>query len=665
MKRRWRIAAAALLLLSGQVPVAGVALAVADPVTVVVLDSAPGEYTGQGRAHTFTGPEIVAGGGALGVSINLDVGQFRLRLEMASTSALAVGPYENATWNGDPRLSITLGSTINSGVGRFDVLEAPVVDADDRLHSFAADFSIDTHGNGLLLYGQVRINSSVPIKAVDLDVPASDDLNAGAGTVMIAGAPIPITVSNVGNEALSLSDLTVGGTHPGSFPASWNCPAILAPGATCFIDLVFRPITSGSNDARVEFTTDGLHWVRWFHPYGTATFDDAPNRTPDTAIVIGALPFGHGGDLNPDSSSGSWNSCPGDYGSLWYRYSTTVRERVELDPTGSTSPVAVMVMAGSSAVQPFACGLNAPVTFTAEPNVTYWIRVQRKYDMVVQGTGIVLQARAGAPDTVVQASGMGVSASAFYPYVDGYRDTVALRGTRTEKASVAIAIYSPTGSKVRAFAVAAASGAWSVAWNGRTASGTALAAGKYRVVQTVTDTWGNKLSSTAYTTISWKRLYTYTFSRTIDAGAYAAYGRVATGSISRASSSYAGGVRLSTGTGGGAAAVGYAVSVPAATIYKSISFQVLGRGNTVVGGFQEAGVQKWSLCTAWDVACVGTWRSAPRAYSWAGVRVSGTGHVSSGRTVRGYLQVWTYGSGPATWIDARDVRFTVVYGVLR
>ena len=192
-----------------------------------------------------------------------------------------------------------------------------------------------------------------------------------------------------------------------------------------------------------------------------------------------------------------------------------------------------------------------------------------------------------------------------------------------------------------------------------------MAAGKYKVVQTVTDMWGNKLGSTAYTTISWKRLYTYTYSKTLDAGAYVAYGKALTGSISKAASSYTGGVRLSTGTGGGAAVVGYAFTAPAATIYKSVTFQALGRGNMVAGGFQEAGIQDWTICTTWNANCVSPWGNAPRVYSWAGVRTSGTHHVTSGRSVRGYLQVWTYGAGLATWLDARDVRITIVYGILK
>ena len=52
-------------------------------------------------------------------------------------------------------------------------------------------------------------------------------------------------------------------------------------------------------------------------------------------------------------------------------------------------------------------------------------------------------------DTGVAVSGVGVAYSTFYPYKDNYRDTVAIRGTLLEPASVTIKVYSSTGRKVR------------------------------------------------------------------------------------------------------------------------------------------------------------------------------------------------------------------------
>ena len=210
-----------------------------------------------------------------------------------------------------------------------------------------------------------------------------------------------------------------------------------------------------------------------------------------------------------------------------------------------------------------------------------------------------LKATAGPADTEVAATGIGINRATFYPVVDGYLDTVTLRGTRNEKASVAVGIYAPTGGKVRTLTAASALGAYAIAWNGKTASGAVVPAGRYRVVQTVTDLWGNHLAVTSYVNVSRKKLFTYTYVKTLNGAAYSATGDAGTGSISKAKSSYADGVRIATGHQG-SAGVGYAFTVPAATIYKSVKFEMLGRSNLVAGAGDEVGVQDWSICTGWD-----------------------------------------------------------------
>ena len=76
-------------------------------------------------------------------------------------------------------------------------------------------------------------------------------------------------------------------------------------------------------------------------------------------------------------------------------------------------------------------------------------------------------------------------------------------------------------------------------------------------------------------------------------------------------------------------------------------------------------MQDWSICTGWDDSCVDRWSGGPAAYAWEGIKVPGTHHVSSTRRVRGYVEVWTYGGDIGKWADIRDVRATVVYGILR
>lgn len=110
-----------------------------------------------------------------------------------------------------------------------------------------------------------------------------------------------------------------------------------------------------------------------------------------------------------------------------------------------------------------------------------------------------------AADTAVHAT-FAPSLATFYPYKEGYRDTVALRGVLGERATVTIKVYSSTGSLKRSWSLGwKNAGAYSVTWNGRTSTGTALAAGKYKIVASFKDVKGHTRNITGYSTISWRK----------------------------------------------------------------------------------------------------------------------------------------------------------------
>ena len=111
---------------------------------------------------------------------------------------------------------------------------------------------------------------------------------------------------------------------------------------------------------------------------------------------------------------------------------------------------------------------------------------------------------------VVEATGVAVSGSTIYPYKDTWRDTVTIGGTRTERLSVTIKIYKPTGSLLTTRTFTAGTGAYWYTWNGRYSSGTMLPAGRYRVVQTATNS-----SSTPALAKSWASFVTLSSKRMV------------------------------------------------------------------------------------------------------------------------------------------------------
>jgi len=247
------------------------------------------------------------------------------------------------------------------------------------------------------------------------------------------------------------------------------------------------------------------------------------------------------------------------------------------------------------------------------------------------GTATDHEAGASAAVSVVVAMGSATTQyTKFYPFRDGYRDAVALRGVRYQSESVAIKVISPAGKTVKTASVARATGSWSVQWNGRNSAGKMLGAGKYTVKQTVADARGVKQTFTSYVTLSAKRLYTYTRTFTQN-----------TDQIDYAGSGWA----------------GWQFALPAATVYKKVVFAVNAKSNRPVGRF---GPQDYTKCTAAFVgpACASPTASLPTARAWKSI----TGSVTrnrSGTKVR--LYIWKNSGSVWVW----NGRVTVTYGVLR
>src|SRR6185369_8974009 len=105
--------------------------------------------------------------------------------------------------------------------------------------------------------------------------------------------------------------------------------------------------------------------------------------------------------------------------------------------------------------------------------------------------------------------------------------------------------------------------------------GTLLAAGKYRIVQTLIDAAANRLTATTYVNLSRKKLTWYTSTKTLYGSQFTIHGDPGDGSVSTTRSSFYRGVRLTSGHAW--VAVAYTFTVPSATVYKTVTFKTYGR----------------------------------------------------------------------------------------
>ena len=258
-----------------------------------------------------------------------------------------------------------------------------------------------------------------------------------------------------------------------------------------------------------------------------------------------------------------------------------------------------------------------------------------------------------SPDVAVSASGVGVSYSTFYPYKDSYRDTVAVRGTPGEPVTVLVRVYNSSGRVVRSWSLASRSDAWALAWNGRTASGTRLPAGRYRIVQTLRDPLGHARAFTTYTTISNKRLYWYTGSITKYGNQYSQLNYSTFGWV-LPSNRYSRGVNLYGNIYDEWAWVGYSFAVPAAAVYGTLKFKVLGSPQA---GRGVPYLSFWNFGSGYEDGE----RWVGRSYAWYSTSVSGPAHVRS-RRVRAYVTVVGSNMG---YYDVARVQLTFRYALLK
>jgi hypothetical protein len=272
-----------------------------------------------------------------------------------------------------------------------------------------------------------------------------------------------------------------------------------------------------------------------------------------------------------------------------------------------------------------------------------------------------------APQVVAntaRATGLGVAETTFYPLVDGWRDTVTVRGTRREPLSVSISVKNASGTVVRTFTARTASGPYAWAWNGRTSSGTALPAGVYTITQTLTDPYGThpRAVKTAKVTLSLRRISWSTVTVTARPGPRCFQFTSGDG-VGAYSCGSAGALAL-TGSDGHWPGVGYQFTLPTGIGYRSIRVEVLGAFS---GGRPTVGLHVWSLGTTWGQLYRPGWRRtaiSPTAKTWSGVTFTSPDAYISGRSVRVYMDGGGRLGGPFRF-STTGIRLIVSVGTLQ
>lgn len=82
-------------------------------------------------------------------------------------------------------------------------------------------------------------------------------VNFGDQKVGTKSAAVPVTLTNVGTTALSISQITITGTDRGDFSQTNNCGTGVPAKGTCTIKVTFQPTAKGSRSAKVSVSDNG------------------------------------------------------------------------------------------------------------------------------------------------------------------------------------------------------------------------------------------------------------------------------------------------------------------------------------------------------------------------------------------------------------------------
>lgn len=276
---------------------------------------------------------------------------------------------------------------------------------------------------------------------------------------------------------------------------------------------------------------------------------------------------------------------------------------VKVYRVGSATPLCDLVRPSD-----WAASLQCVVTTTLPTGVQQFYAV---FSGTAQwlGTQSASKSVTVTPD-IVHATISAPQFTTFYPVTDGYRDTVKFSGIREEDASGTVKIYNPSGTLIKTYTIALASGAYSAVWNGRNSAGTILAEGKYKIVTTLVDVLKASKSATQYVTLSKKKLIWHSTSITKAGSAYSASGKAGSGAVTR-NTTY-GWVRLKALNmvydWAGAA---WEFTLASGVAYRSIVVKAYAK-HTFIFHYARLGSQNFATCaystTVWDESCFDSWK---------------------------------------------------------
>jgi hypothetical protein len=129
---------------------------------------------------------------------------------------------------------------------------------------------------------------------------APTSLSFGSVPINTTSAAQSVAVNNTGSGILPIQTITLGGTNPGQFARSHNCPANVPVGGSCSVQVSFKPGSTGSKSATLIVTPVGGAAPKSvaLAGQGTSTPSGLPTTTSSSQSAY-VLPQGSGWAVVP------------------------------------------------------------------------------------------------------------------------------------------------------------------------------------------------------------------------------------------------------------------------------------------------------------------------------------------------------------------------------
>jgi 6-phosphogluconolactonase (cycloisomerase 2 family) len=132
--------------------------------------------------------------------------------------------------------------------------------------------------------------TGAPVQAVSGPVAALFPASIAFGSITVgqsSGSKIA-TLTNTGDQALSVNAISIGGANASDFVATTNCsvPTVLSPNATCSVSIVFSPSAAGTRQANLTVRDNAAG-----SPQSILVSGNGASPVPTITLTPGSLNF--------------------------------------------------------------------------------------------------------------------------------------------------------------------------------------------------------------------------------------------------------------------------------------------------------------------------------------------------------------------------------------